>query len=89
MGVIGLNKVLFASALFWMKRSAYGINVSSEEWTPMGENTKVFDVYLAEYVQLQTIFQKYQELVLKDIKEIETIGTELIRIDQKLIDMWK
>lgn len=89
MGTIGLDRILFTSALVAMEISACGINVTSDIWEAMGENSKVFDFYLAEYMHIQTIFQKYRELALRDVGEIRKIGNNVIKVDQKLIDIWK
>lgn len=89
MDFIGLDKVLFTSALFSMDLSARNITAYAENWSSMGENSKVFDLYLEKYEQLQTIIQKYRQLALRDISEIRKVGTEIIDIDCKLTDVWK
>ena len=72
-----------------MEQSASNIDVTKDIWETMGENSKVFDIYLAQYMQLQEIFQKYQELVRRDVEDIKAIGAELTKMDYKFQSLWK
>lgn len=88
-GQIGMNRVLFVSAVSQMKKAANNFTVTAEKWTDLGENSKVFDVYLGGYVQLHKIFEKYQQLALKDIDAIDAIRNELEEMDNTLTSAWQ
>lgn len=89
LGQIGMNRVLFVSAISQMKRAANNFTITAEKWTDLGENSKVFDVYLGAYAQLHKIMEKYQQLALKDIEAINAIRNELEKMDNTLANIWQ
>lgn len=89
MKMIGLNEVVFVSAISSMRDAADGISTQAESWTSMGENSTVFEEYLNQYAQLQSIFLTYQRLLYKDIKAIEIIGDKISEADERIAELWK
>ena len=49
----------------------------------------MFEEYLEQYAQLQSIMLSYQELMRKDIDAIGKIGTSMLKVDQLLTNLWK
>ena len=65
-----------------------GMKEWNSEWEPLGEVSKVFTAYAEEYELLCDIMKKYQQLALRDIGVIQTIGNELEKMDYKLVNMF-
>ena len=68
---------------------SFGINTAFEGWESQGERSSVFEEYLEQYAQLQSIMLSYQELMRKDIDAIGKIGTSMLKVDQLLTNLWK
>lgn len=89
MKMIGINEVAFVGALVSMRRAANQINTAFEGWESQGEKSSVFEEYLEQYAQLQSIMLNYQELMRKDIDAIGKIGISMLKVDQLLTNLWK
>ena len=89
MKMIGINEVAFVGALVSMRRAANQINTAFEGWESQGERSSVFEEYLEQYAQLQSIMLNYQGLMRKDIDAIGKIGTSMLKVDQLLTNLWK
>lgn len=89
MKMIGINEVAFVGALVSMRRAANQINTAFEGWESQGERSSVFEEYLEQYAQLQSIILSYQNLMQKDIDAIGKIGTSMLKVDQLLTNLWK
>lgn len=89
MKMIGINEVAFVGALVSMRRAASQINTAFEVWETQGEKSSVFEEYLEQYAQLQSIMLSYQNLMQKDIDAIGKIGTSMLKVDQLLTNLWK
>ncbi len=87
--MINLNEVVFVSAISSMQGAADRISTQAEVWTSMGEKSTVFEEYLKQYAQLQSIFITYQKLLYKDIKAIEIIGDKISEADDRITQLWK
>lgn len=89
MKMIGINEVAFVGALVSMRSAANQINTAFEGWESQGERSSVFEEYLEQYAQLQSIMLSYQELMRRDIDAIGKIGTSMLKVDQLLTNLWK
>lgn len=89
MKMIGINEVAFVGALVSMRRAANQINTVFEEWESQGEKSSVFEEYLEQYAQLQSIMLSYQQLIEKDIDAISDIGDNILKVDKLLANLWK
>lgn len=89
MKMIGINEVAFVGALTSMRKAANQINTTTEGWDSMGEQSSVFEEYLEQYAQLQSIMLSYQQLIEKDIDAISKIGVSMLKVDELLTNLWK
>lgn len=89
MKMIGINEVAFVGALVSMRRAANQINTVFEGWESQGEKSSVFEEYLEQYAQLQSIMLSYQQLIEKDIDAISDIGDNILKVDKLLANLWK
>lgn len=89
MKMIGLKEAVFISAISSMRGAADRISTQTESWTSIGEKSTVFEEYLNQYAQLQSIFLTYQRLLYKDIKAIESVGEIVIGTDEWLSESWR
>lgn len=65
-----------------MQRAANQINTAFEGWEFQGERSSVFEEYLEQYAQLQSIILSYQNLMQKEIDAIGKIGTSMLKVEQ-------
>ena len=89
MKMIGINEVAFVGALISMRRAANQINTAFEGSESQGERSSVFEEYLEQYAQLQSIMLSYQQLIEKDIDAISDIGDNILKVDKLLANLWK
>ena len=87
--MIGINEVAFVGALTSMRKAANQINTTTEGWDSMGEQSSVFEEYLEQYAQLQSIMLSYQQLIEKDIDAISDIADNILKVDKLLANLWK
>ena len=89
MKMIGINEVAFVGALVSMRRAANQLNTAFEGWESLGERSSVFEEYLEQYAQIQSIMLSYQQLIEKDIDAISDIGDNILKVDKLLANLWK
>lgn len=88
MGFISMDKLLFASALISMTGAAGAFGTEATPWSSMGESSVVLEAYIAGFSQLQEIMKTYQELALKNVAAIRSIGDQMTAMDDRLINLW-
>lgn len=88
-GMISIDKLLFISTLNEMETSAGRLNTNIVPWSSQGEQSKVLSVYARQYQELQSIMLIYKKLIMNDIRAIRSMNDEIVKLDEKLIKIWK
>ena len=89
MNTISINRLKFVSAIASMRMAIHLLDDEKKNYETAGEKSEAFDMYVEGFMQLQNIIRDYKELVKKDIESINSIGKEVMKMDDFLIDLWK
>ncbi len=84
MGMIGINTIVFVSAMYRMSDSAAGIDGEVTPWVPMGESANAFNAFADDFLRLQNAFDLYRELSMRDTRIVKSVGTRLSDADEIL-----
>lgn len=83
-GVFSYNTIWLVNILYSLKAQADNVDVANVSWESSGEHSKVFDMYVDGYMQLQEIVRLYQQLLYNDIEAINTISKNMLKLDSEL-----
>ncbi|MBE6052871.1 MAG: hypothetical protein E7212_03000 [Clostridium sartagoforme] len=89
MGFIGINELTFIQTTSKMTIAGNAIDGTISSWKSQGEKSIAFSQFVDNYRILQNIIKEYKKLVLKDTVTINRVGTEIIKVDNKLFKMWR
>lgn len=89
MGLIGINELIFLQTTSKMAIAGNAIDSTITSWKSQGEKSMAFSQFVDDYNILQNIIKEYKKLVLKDISTINKVGTEIIKVDDRLFKLWR
>ncbi len=89
MGLIGINELIFLQTTSKMTTAGNAIDGTITTWKSQGEKSIAFSQFVEDYRILQNIIKEYKKLVIKDIGTINKVGTEIIKVDDKLYKLWR
>lgn len=88
MKTIGMNHIVFASAVLQAGNAAASLDSAQDEWVSMGEKSIALEAFADEFLQLEGILKTYGELVQKNVNTIRDVGLEMTNMDQKIQGVW-
>ena len=89
MWLIWINELIFIQTTSKMTTVGNAIDSTITSWKSQGEKSIAFSQFVDDYNILQNIIKEYKNLVLKDISTINKVGTEIIKVDDKLFKLWR
>ena len=88
-GVFSYDTVLLVNYINSLKIQTDNMDVVNVSWASLGEQSKVFEIYVDGYMHLQEIIRLYQQLLYNNIKSLDTITKNMLKLDVELAKQLK